>query len=59
MIFNYSFKLNKEGLFIPLAYNIWDKLSRYYGYDTILKRKGFINKGEVFIETEKENRLLF
>ena len=54
MISNYSFKLNKEGLFIPLAYNIWDKLSRYYGYDTILKRKGFINKGEVFIETEEK-----
>ena len=53
---NYTFKLNNEGLFIPISYNIWDKLNRYYGYDITLKRKGFSNKGELFILTE-ENRI--
>ena len=38
---NGSLKLNKEGLFIPLELNIWDKFKRYYGCDTILKRKRF------------------
>ena len=46
-----SFKINEEGLFIPLLYNIWDKLYRYYGCDIVLKRKGFANKGELFILT--------
>ena len=53
---NYTFKLNNEGIFIPISYNIWDKLNRYYGYDITLKRKGFSNKGELFILTE-ENRI--
>ena len=53
---NCTFKLNNEGLFIPISYNIWDKLNRYYGYDITLKRKGFSNKGELFILTE-ENRI--
>ena len=48
---DFSFKLNNEGLFIPLLYNIWDKLYRYYGCDLVLKRKGFANKGELFILT--------
>ena len=48
------FKLNKEGLFIPLSLNIWDKLSRYYGYDVVLKRKGYARKGELFILTEEK-----
>ena len=50
----YSFKLNKEGLFIPLTFNIWDKFYRYYGCDIPLKRKGFTNKGELYILTEKK-----
>lgn len=51
---DYSLKLNNEGLFIPLLYNIWDKLYRYYGCDLVLKRKGFTNKGELFILTEEK-----
>ena len=53
---NYIFKLNSEGLFIPITDNIWDKFNRYYGCDIALKRKGFSNKGELFILTE-ENRI--
>ena len=48
---DFSFKLNNEGLFIPLLFNIWDKLYRYYGCDLVLKRNGFANKGELFIFT--------
>ena len=50
---NYTFKLNNEGLFIPISNNIWDKLNRYYGCDITLKREGFSNKGELFILTEE------
>ena len=50
----YSFKLNQEGLFIPLLYNIWDKFNRYYGCDITLKRKGFSNNGELFVLSEEK-----
>ena len=53
---NYIFKLNEEGLFIPLSFDIWDKFKRYYNCDIILKREGFSNNGEIFIRTEK-NRI--
>lgn len=50
---NYTFKINNEGLFIPISNNIWDKLNRYYGCDITIKREGFSNKGELFILTEE------
>lgn len=51
---DYTLKVGKDGLFIPLSYNIWDKFHRYYGCDITLKKKGFNNKGELFIMTEKK-----
>ena len=56
---DYTLKLNNEGLFIPLAYNIWDKFNRYYGCDVTLKRKGFSNDGELFLTEEKRIDLFF
>ena len=53
---NYIFKLNNEGLFVPITYNIWDRFKRYYSYDIELKREGFSNNREVFIRTE-DNRI--
>ena len=49
---NYIFKLDQEGLFVRLSFDIWDRFKRYYNCDIILKREGFSNNGEIFIRTE-------
>ena len=49
-----SLKLNDEGAFLPLTSNIWKTICHYYNNDIELCRKGFINKGELSIKTEKQ-----
>ena len=54
----YIFKLNKDGLFIPLTYAIWVEFIKYYKVDIELKMKdSFSNNGELFIITEENKRL--
>ena len=49
----YIFKrYNEEGLFVPLTYEMWHRFKKHYKCDIELKRKGFINHGEIFIITE-------
>ena len=49
----YIFKVDKDGLFIPLTLEIWDKFQRYYKCDITLNREGFSNKnGEIIIRIE-------
>ena len=50
-------KLNKDGAFIPLTKNIWDKFIDYYKCDIILSKNGFVNEGELFIITEEEKKI--
>ena len=49
-----SFKLNNEGVFIPLTSNIWKAICQFYNNDIKLRRYGFINKGELSIITENK-----
>lgn len=46
-------KLNEEGLFIPLIYNIWREFDKNYDSDIEIKKEGFLNKGEISILTQK------
>jgi len=48
---------SKEGSFIPLTLDIWNLFSNNYKYDVILKKKGFIIHGEIFIITEEEKKI--
>ena len=49
----YIFRTDKEeGLFVPLTYEIWHRFEKHYKCDIELKRRGFINHGEIFIITE-------
>ena len=49
----YIFKrYNEEGLFVPLTYEVWHRFEKHYKCDIELKRKGFINHGEIFIISE-------